>query len=114
MTQEKWSEIQDMVREKFTVLEEKTEPLEFVTDIDGKQKIGDKEILIFDGPMGKTKLEYIIKPVVLDKKEHYTNRVGSKTRSEYVLSDTEFTRRLEAYILENNIWQKIDASAFEN
>lgn len=114
MTEEKWLEIKDMVKEKFTVLEEKTEPIEIIVGLEEKQKIGDKEILIFEGPMGKTKIEYIVKPVVLDKKEHYSKRMGTSANTEYILSDTEFVRRIEAYTYLNNIWEKIDTSIFED
>jgi len=113
MTEEKWSEIKDMVKEKFTILEEKTEPIELFIGLEEKQKIGNKEVLIFEGPIGKTKLEYLVKPVVLDKKERYSKRMGTSANTEYILSDTEFVRRIEAHIWQNDIWEKIDASLFE-
>lgn len=114
MTQDKWDEVKDMVKSKFEVLEEKVEPLFLKTgliDAD-QQKIGDKDVLVFDGPMGKIKLEYLVKPVVLDKKEHYTKRGGTSSQTEYILSDTEFVRRMEAFRWINGFWEKIDASSF--
>lgn len=113
MTEERWSEIKDLIKEKFEVVSSTTEPLELRTGLTEKQKIGDKEIIIFQGPMGKTKLEYIVKPVVLEKKEHYTKRMGTAAKTEYILSDTEFVRRLEAFVWQENDWEKIDASLFE-
>lgn len=121
MTEEKWSEIQDMIKEKFVILEEITEPIELLVGPEKLQKIGDKEIIIFTGPMGKTKIEYIVKPVVLDKKEHYSKRMGTNAATEFILSDTEFVRRIEGYLWQpassvdgNDIWEKIDTSIFEN
>lgn len=112
MTEEKWSEIKDNIKEKFAILEEKKEPLELKTGLDEKQKIGEKEIIIFNGPMGKVKLEYIVKPVVLDKKEHYSKRMGTASTTEYILSESEFVRRIEAYLWKDDDWQKVDASSF--
>ena len=113
MTEERWSEIKDRIKEKFKVWEEKTEDLKIKTGLTEEQKIGDKEIIIFEGPRGKTKLEYIVKPVILEKKEHYTKRMGTSARTEYILSDTEFVRRLEAFIWQDNNWQKVDASLYK-
>lgn len=114
MTEERWSEIQDLVKEKFEILEEKTEPLMLKTGTGEEKKIGDKEVLIFSGPVGKTKLEYIVKPVVLDKKEHYTKRMGTAATTEYILSDSEFVRRLEIFVEKDGQWQKVNASMFEH
>lgn len=99
MTEDRWDETKAMVKKNFKVLEEKTEPLCLKTGLteDTKKEIGKKEVLIFTGPMGKIKLEYSIKPVVLEKKEHFSRRAGTSAQTEFILSDTEFTRRLDAY-----------------
>ena len=99
-----------MILDKFEVLEEKTEPVEMKIGLDQSQKIGDKEVLIFISPIGKVKLEYIIKPIILDKKEHYSKRMGTSSKTEYILSENEFSYHLDAYLDKNNEWEKIDSS----
>jgi hypothetical protein len=56
------------------------------------------------------KLEYITRPVVIDKKTHGSRRIGSHTDVEYVYSDTEFSHSLKAYKWDENdqIWVEID------
>lgn len=113
MTEERWGEIQDLVKEKFEIVEETTEPLEWKTGGGETAKIGQKQIMVFNGPLGKTRLEYITKPVILEKKEHYTKRMGTSSATEYVYSDTDFTRRLEVFVWRNGDWQKAETSLFE-
>ena len=112
MTEEKWQDIKGMAKDKFKILEEKTEPLELKTGLTETQEIGTKEVLVFQSPIGKVKLEYHVKPVVLERKEHYSRRMGATANTEYVLSNNEFVRRMEAYKWEDDQWQKIDSSSF--
>ena len=58
-------------------------------------------------------LEYIVKPVVLDRKEHYSKRMGTSSKTEYVLSSDEFVERMEAFIEKDNVWEKIDSGNFQ-
>lgn len=114
MTEERWEDIKGMVKDKFEILEEKREPLELKTGLTETQKIGEKEIIIFNSPIGKTKLEYIVKPVVIDKKEHFSKRMGTTSQTEYILSDSDFSYRMEAFRWNeiNNDWEKISGENF--
>ncbi len=114
MKQEKWDEIKGKIQDQFKMLEKKTEPIEIRVDVDEKIKTGSKEIIIFISPIGKIKLEYMVKPVVLDKKELYSKRMGTTARTEYTFSDTEFVRRMEAFKWNetDECWDIIDASSF--
>ncbi len=114
MKQDKWEEIKNTIKDKFEILEEKIEPLEMKIGVDKKIKTGNKEIIVFISPIGKIKLEYIVKPVIIDKKELYSKRAGTSARTEYTFSDTEFVRRMEAFKYQdsNDNWQKIDANSF--
>lgn len=115
MTEDRWEETKEMAKKNFEVVEEKTEPLYLKTGLteDTKKEIGKKEVLIFTGPIGKIKLEYSIKPVVLEKKEHFSRRAGTSAQSEYILSETEFSRRLDAYKWSeaDNDWLAIEATS---
>lgn len=112
MTEEKWLDTKSMVKDKFKILEEKKEPVELKTGLDTAQKIGDKEIIVFDSPVGRIKFEYVVKPVILDKKEHYSKRMGTSANTEYVLSDTEYVRRLDIFQQKNGLWEKMETNAF--
>jgi len=103
--QEKWGEILDRVQGQFTVLEH--------TKASGEDEVGETETLIFEGPLGKIKLLWITRPVVLDRKIIGAHRRGvSQAKYEYVYSDTEKTNKLEAFREVDNEWQAIDSNIF--
>jgi len=59
-------------------------------------------------------LEFVSKPVILDKKTTFSKRIGSDTAVEYIYSDTEKNQHLIAYTwseAEDN-WKEIDAKSF--
>lgn len=74
----------------------------------------DIEFIIFKGPLGRVKLEFTTKPLVLDKKTTYSRRIGSETNVEYVYSEDEKTHKLMAYKWDDfqNDWVEIDPNSF--
>ena len=105
MDQEKWGEILDRVQAQFTVLEHAKAP--------GEDDIGEVETLIFEGPMGKIKLLWVTRPVVLDRKVIGAHRRGmSAGKYEYVYSDTEKSHKLEAFREVDGEWQTVDGNLF--
>jgi len=112
MNDDKWLDLKEEIKNKFEILEDKTEDLIYETD-EGPQKIGTVDILICQSPLGKIKLERINKPVVIDKKVYY-HRKKEGSRVEYIYSDSEWTHRLEAYKWDESEgdWRKIDSSSF--
>lgn len=109
MTDERWQEIKDMVKKNFGILENQ------VLDLPEEEGRGTKEELIFNGPLGKMKLEYIVKPLVIDKKTTYSKRIGSETKVQYITSATEKVRRMQAYKWEetSESWVKIEMANLE-
>jgi hypothetical protein len=110
-----WEQIKENVKSKFEVEDEGTEDLQMETQ-DGLIKQGKSEFLVAHTPLGKIKLAFETRPLVLDKKEHYSHRAGQAARTEYVFSDTEKTHKLKAYKwndLEER-WDEIDASKFSS
>lgn len=107
MTPEKWQETKDKVKEKFKILEEYQEKDE--------ERREDREILIFQGPLGKIKLEFITRPVILDKKTTYSRRIGGGVAVEYVYSDNELTHSLKTYLYNEPLdeWQELKAQQFQ-
>jgi hypothetical protein len=107
MTEERWKDIIGKIKDNFQVEEEGKEHLEEMGGID-------IEFIIFAGPLGRMKLEFATKPVVLDKKTNYSNRIGSETKVNYVYSDTEKNCYLSAFKWDENQdnWIEIDGGMF--
>lgn len=107
MTEERWKDLVGNIKDKFKVEDEGSEHLDEHGGID-------REYIVFAGPLGKMKLELITKPVVLDKKTNYSNRIGSETKVNYIYSESEKTSRLVAYKWDDNQeeWVEIEAEMF--
>lgn len=106
MNLEKWEQIKAMAKDKFEIIREIGE--------DGVDGIGNVQILEFNGPLGRMKLEFVSKPRILDKKTSYSNRIGSGVRIDYVYSEDEEVHELIAYKWDEvaSDWESIDASDF--
>lgn len=106
MLPEKWENLVGNIKDKFEVEKHETKHLDECggTDIDS---------IIFQSPIGRTKLEFITKPVVLDKKTTYSRRIGSGSAEEYVYSEDEKTNRMKAFKWDGEEWVEISADNFE-
>src|SRR3989344_3244067 len=113
MDTDRWEQIKENIRDKFKVTEEGTEDLTVPTS-EGDVKSGQLEFLVAATPLGKIKLAFESRPVVLDKKFIYSHRAGQAGRTEYQFSDTEFSHKIKAYKWDedNEEWKEIDAAAF--
>lgn len=109
MTDEKWEDLKENIREKFTILEEKSEP-DVMTDDLGNEIKGTKESIVFIGPFGKMLAERTTRPVILDRKTHYRKTQTGKALVEYIVSDTEFTHKINLYKWDDTKqdWGEID------
>ncbi|MEK7097700.1 MAG: hypothetical protein AAB906_02540 [Patescibacteria group bacterium] len=107
MRPERWENIKGQIKDNFTVEEHDTEHL----DEDGGI---DVEYLIFNGPLGLMKLEFLTKPLVLDKITKFSHRAGSETKVEYVYSKEEKTHKFHAYKWDEGQegWVMIDEKNF--
>lgn len=107
MTPEKWQNITGNIKDNFEVEDEGKTHLEDEGGVD-------IEFIVFQGPLGKMRLEFITKPVVLDKKTTYSRRIGSETKVDYVYSETEKSHQLIAYKWDDgqDDWIEIEAGAF--
>ena len=108
MLLEKWKNLIDDIKDKFEVEKEGEEHLDERGGID-------IEFIIFKSPLGRVKLEFVTKPVVLDKKDIYSQRIGAQSNIEYVYSEDEKTTRLVAYKY-NDVekeWVEINTDSFK-
>lgn len=81
MHQSKWENLLDKIERQFGFIEHETERFE--------ERRLTVETVVFDGAGGRMKLERSARPVILDKKAHFSKRIGSAATVEYVYSDTE-------------------------
>ena len=96
MTDEKWQQVIGQIKDNFELIDQRTE------DLPEDEGPGSVEIVEFNGPLGKMKLERTSRPLVLDKKTIGSRRIGSDTTVEYVYSDTEKVHKFIAYRFDEN------------
>lgn len=90
MTLDKWIDIKYLVETKFSVEEQGQY---FSEEYGGTET----EYIVFEGAIGRVKLEFCSKPKVIDKQVNYSNRIGSDVNIEYNYSETEKNYQLSAY-----------------
>lgn len=91
MTKERWNDLVGQVKDSFSVEEEGQE------ELPEEEGVGQRYFIVFAGPLGRMMLELVERPVILDKKTKYSNRIGSQTQVEYVYSEEEKTHKMNAY-----------------
>lgn len=96
MNNERWQQFVELAKDQFEDVEVYTEDI-FVQTQDGPEQQGTKDVLSFERNGDRYVLERENKPLVLEKKMHYAKRATDTARTEYVLSDTEFTHKLRVY-----------------
>lgn len=114
MTPDKWIEARNNVKKNFTVEDEGTEDL-LVDTAEGQAKQGEAEFIVFESPLGRTKLQLQKKPRLEEKKYHYSHRAGTAARIEYKFSEEDLVYTLKAYKWDEveDDWKEIDAGKFE-
>jgi len=91
MRPEKWEDIKGKIKETF-------KDVEFEKSTLPEPQKGKVETALFTGPLGQMRMEFITKPVMLDKVTHGSRRIGSETAVDYVYSEDEFIHQLKAYL----------------
>jgi len=108
MLPEKWEQIVGNIKDNFKVEDCAKQHLDEHGGVD-------LEYVIFKGPLGRMKLEFITKPVIIDKKTKYSKRLGAGTVVEYVYSQEEKSHKLRAYKWDeaSNDWLEMEAKKFD-
>jgi len=114
MTEEKWQDIKAMVEEKFEVIDKRLEEKKIGKDKQGNEVEEKKETIEFKGPLGKIKLERVIRPKVLEERTQYSRRVGGDIQVNYIYSSDEFIDLLRAYQwnIKKEEWEEIKPDIF--
>lgn len=101
MNTEQWEQLVERLQSNFPGAKVFTEDLEGVEN-------GKAEIVEFNAPHGRFRIVRENRPLVLEKKLHYSHRPGDTARAEYKFSDTEFTHKLRVYKESNDYeWEEV-------
>ncbi len=114
MQEDKWIDLIDNLEIKFGQLDRKSQKT--TSEDDTGHKIDTfEEWVEFDTPMGRMKLSRITRPMIIDKKFHYTHSAGGKGKVEYITSDTEKSHKTKLYKWDDfkDDWQEIETKSDE-
>jgi len=105
MNDQRWEEVLRRLEKQFGQLEfDETEDEETRAVV---------ESVVWQSPQGKMKLTRTTRPLVVDKKLHYSSRTGGGSYVEYVYSDTETSSRVRLFRWSEAVsdWEEVDAAA---
>lgn len=109
MNSNKWEDIIYQIEEKFGIGDRRTEKFIIAEQHTGEKIYGQKEIVEFQGPLGKIKLEKVSQPKVVDKKILSSKRIGGKAAIDYIYSDEDKSEYVKIYKWDDitNQWTEI-------
>jgi dephospho-CoA kinase len=100
VTDDKWELLREQIQRKFGI--------EARTENEPVDEVATREVIVFRTPAGKMKLERVTRPLVLDKRIHFSKRAESARSVEYVYSKTEKTHRETLFRWAGTAWEEID------
>lgn len=97
---DKWRDTVAMIKDKFIVLDEGKEAIEDIPNatrewIEFSAKGG--SAAGGESPQGKMRLEYTMRPAVIDKKTTYSKLGGAAVKVDYIYSKDDMVRRMQAF-----------------
>ncbi len=108
MNIDRWQQIVEIVKSSFDVEE---------SGITNSEERGgtDIEFIIFNGPLGRLKLEFATHPALMNTKTKYTKRIGADIVIENVYSPTDTVSNLVVWKWDDDSddWKAFDASLFQ-
>ena len=108
MNPSKWENLIFLAEEKFGIDEKYKEDFEVAELSTGEKIMGQRQIVEFQSPLGRIKLEKNSRPKVIDKKVLHTKRIGGRVAVDFVYSDEERIENLKIYRLnEDKQWVEI-------
>lgn len=101
MTDDKWEQVKDMIEDKFGDVK--------IEKKQGEDGIGEVERVFFKGPMGKMKLERVVRPRLVGKKTLTSRRIGADVKEEKVYDENDLVSFIKAYkVGDDNDWAEIE------
>lgn len=108
MTDERWEDLMETLQRQGDI-GITTEPL-FQETGEGSKEIGTQNIAVFKRGSMKYKVVRENRPVVLDKKTFVSHRQGDTARTEYKLSDTEYSHKVRVFKeIDFDEWEEMSA-----
>lgn len=106
MTEEKWQQLLQKVNSQFTVLDSGL----LAGDVPGAET----EFIEWEMPNSQMRAEYHRRPKLLDRKTHYSKRIGGEVTEEAVYSEDESVRFVKFFSrsLPEEPWQEISLGDF--
>jgi hypothetical protein len=95
MSDEKWIDLKQKIKEKFGDFESHVEDTSREDDI-GNKIPETTETVEFNSPLGELRLVRVSHPKIVDKKAHYHKGSGG-AKVEFILSPDEMTHKLTIY-----------------
>jgi len=107
MNDQRWEEVLRRLDKQFGDLE--------FDEIEDEETHTVTESVVWKSPLGRMKLARATRPLVVDKKVHFSNRAGGGTHVEYIYSKTETTSRVRLFRWSDasSDWQEMDAADLE-
>jgi hypothetical protein len=105
MNEQRWEEVLKRLDRLFGDLE--------FDEVEDEESHSVVESVVWTSPQGRMKLTRTTRPLVIDKKTHFSSRIGGGTHVEYVYSTTESTSRVRLYRWDEpaHDWEEVDASS---
>lgn len=115
MNDEKWGDVVQLIEQKFGIIERKKEEFPLGDDFEEEKAKEEVESIVFNGPLGKMMVQRTTRPIVIDKKSHYTKRMGQGAQVEYTYSEDKFSHKLKAFKWDDiaNDWVEMEAEKLE-
>ncbi len=110
MTDDRWEQFTEDSKTRFkdvTIMDET-----WSEEHGGEIQSGTQNVVEFTLPTNGDRFRVVRenRPVVLDKKMHYSHRQGDTAQTQYILSDTELSHKLKVYKEDDyGEWQEIRA-----
>ncbi len=104
MREDKWLDTKAMVKSKFEILSEGKEQIEDIPN-------ATRDFVEFQSPQGRMRLEYVVRPAVIDKKTTYSKLGGRAGQVDYIYSPDEFVQKMQAFKWSEELgqWEEIKA-----
>lgn len=103
MTEEKWQDLVGRIKDTFSVIDERFEPL--------TSGPGEAQCIIFSSPQGTMKLERITRPILLDTHAIASKRIGSSATITKEYSKTESSSTVTLSVQRGGEWIPVDLNA---
>lgn len=107
MNSSKWENLIFLAEEKFGIDKKYKEEFEVAELSTGEKIMGQRQIVEFQGPLGRIRLEKNSRPKIIDKKVLHTKRIGGRVVVDFVYSEEEKVENLKIYRFKNDQWVEI-------